>query len=196
MMKYKYSKFGPSPRTPSCMQRAYLLSIDFKVTSITEWATQLKMNPLYAILSGFEVGDTPDVGTFYDFFSRLWDSDSHNLNPNLHKLKTPVKKPKKKGYKAQPVEKITIDQLLSSLENQTFLLSDQPYGSLFDIYSKEFLRKSLDKGLINNAHLSIAGDGTPVVTSARERKHHVCDYLEKNITDCDCNRFFLSLTAI
>ena len=83
MMKYKYSKFGSSPRTPSCMQRAYLLSIDFKVTSITEWAAQLKMNPLYAILSGFEVGDTPDVGTFYDFFSRLWDSDSNKLNPNL-----------------------------------------------------------------------------------------------------------------
>ena len=26
----KYSKFGPAPRTPSCMQRSYLLSIDFK----------------------------------------------------------------------------------------------------------------------------------------------------------------------
>ncbi len=25
----KYSKFGPAPRTPSCMQRSYLLSIDF-----------------------------------------------------------------------------------------------------------------------------------------------------------------------
>ena len=121
------------------MQRSYLLSIDFKVTSITEWAAQLKMNPLYAILSGFEVGDTPGVGTFYDFFSKLWDSDSNNLNPHLYKLKTPVKNPKKKGYKAQPVENVTVDQLLSSLENQTFSLSDQPYGSLFDIYSKEFL---------------------------------------------------------
>ena len=32
-MADKYSKFGPAPRTPSCMQRSYLLSIDFKVTS-------------------------------------------------------------------------------------------------------------------------------------------------------------------
>ena len=32
-MADKYSKFGPTPRTPSCMQRSYLLSIDFKVTS-------------------------------------------------------------------------------------------------------------------------------------------------------------------
>ena len=50
-MADKYSKFGPTPRTPSCMQRSYLLSIDFKVTSLTEWAAQLKMNPLYAMLS-------------------------------------------------------------------------------------------------------------------------------------------------
>lgn len=49
------------------MQRSYLLSIDFKVTSLTDWAAQLKINPLYAILSGFEVGNTPGVGTFYDF---------------------------------------------------------------------------------------------------------------------------------
>ncbi|MDY3910274.1 MAG: hypothetical protein SOZ48_11170, partial [Eubacterium sp.] len=46
---------------------------DFKVTSLTEWAAQLKINPLYAILSGFEFGDTPGVGTFYDFLNRLWD---------------------------------------------------------------------------------------------------------------------------
>ena len=33
-MADKYSKFGPAPRTPSCMQRSYLLSIDFKVTCL------------------------------------------------------------------------------------------------------------------------------------------------------------------
>ena len=61
LLAHKYSRFGPAPRTPSCMQRSYLLSIDFKASSITEWASQLKMNPLFAILSGFQVGDTPGV---------------------------------------------------------------------------------------------------------------------------------------
>ena len=70
-MADKYSKFGPAPRTPSSMQRSYLLSIDFKVTSLTEFAAQLKMNPLYAILSGFEPSNTPGVGTFYNFINRL-----------------------------------------------------------------------------------------------------------------------------
>lgn len=120
-LKNKYSVFGPVPRTPSCMHRSYLLSLDFKVTSLTEWASQLKINPLYALLSGFDFGDTPGVGTFYDFLTRLWDSDEDNLNPHS---------------------------------------------------------------------LALAGDGTPVVTSARERKHRICDCAAKGINDCCCDRYF------
>ena len=67
LLRSKYSVFGPKPRTPSCMQRSYLLSIDFKVTSLTELAAQLKMNPLYAILSGFEVGNTPGISCVHFF---------------------------------------------------------------------------------------------------------------------------------
>ena len=186
----KYSKFGPAPRTPSCMHRSYLLSIDFKVDSITEWFSQLKINPLYAILSGFEVGDTPGIGTFYDFFSRLWDSDDNNLSSHLHKLKATVKKPDKKGSKAKPIDKVTVEDLFKQLEGTTFLIGDQPYGSLFELFKKEFLENSVRKGLINSSNLSIAGNGTPVVTSARERKHRVCDCAEKGITDCDCERYF------
>ena len=186
----KYSKFGPAPRTPSCMHRSYLLSIDFKVDSITEWVSQLKINPLYAILSGFEVGDTPGIGTFYDFFSRLWDSDDNNLSSHLHKLKATVKKPDKKGSKAKPIDKVTVEELFKQLEGTTFLIGDQPYGSLFELFKKEFLENSVRKGLINSSNLSIAGDGTPVVTSARERKHRVCECAEKGITDCDCERYF------
>lgn len=166
----KYSKFGPAPRTPSCMQRSYLLSIDFKVTSLTEWAAQLKINPLYAILSGFEVGDTPGVGTFYDFMNRLWDSDDNHLSSHIHPLKSKVKKPKTKGSKAESVEKITVAELLAELEKTSFQLDNQPYASLFRIYKKEFLDISVSKNLIHSDSLALAGDGTPVVTSHHERK--------------------------
>lgn len=47
LMRDKYSKLDPGPRISFYMQRSYLLSIDFKVTSITDWITQLKGNPLY-----------------------------------------------------------------------------------------------------------------------------------------------------
>ena len=78
-MQDKYSVFGPKPRTPSCMQRSFLLSIDFKVSSLTDWAAQLKINPLYAILSGFEFGDTPGVGVFYDFLIFLSSRSPHTI---------------------------------------------------------------------------------------------------------------------
>ena len=160
-LKDKYSKFGPKPRTPSCMQRSYLLSIAFKVTSLTAWAAQLKINPLYAFLSGFQVGDTPGVGTFYDFFKRLWDLDDNNLSPHIHPIKLKVKKPKTKGSKALSVDKVTVAELLPKLENTTFHIEDQPYGSLFQLYKNEFLDLSVSKGLIDKTSLALAGDCTP-----------------------------------
>ena len=189
-MRDKYSVFGPKPRTPSCMQRSFLLSIDFKVSSLTDWAAQLKINPLYAILSGFEFGDTPGVGTFYDFLNRVWDSDSDNLSPHIHPLKAKVKKPKTKGSKAAPVEKVSVEQLLPELENTVFCIEHQPYGSLFQLYKSEFLDQSVSKGLITPDSLALAGDGTPVVTSHRERKHRICDCASKGIMDCKCDRCF------
>ena len=191
LLRSKYSVFGPKPRTPSCMQRSYLLSIDFKVYSLTDWAAQLKINPLYAILSGFEFGDTPGVGTFYDFLDRLWDSDSSVFSPHVLPVKRKkVKKPKLKGTKAESIEKISVDQLLKQLESGSFSIDDQPYSSLFKIYNKEFLSQSVERGLLDASDLSIAGDGTPFVTSARERKHRVCNCSDKGITDCDCDRYF------
>ena len=53
------------------MHRSYLPSIDFKIYSLTDWAVQLKTHPLFATLSRFELGDAPDVSTFYDFLIRL-----------------------------------------------------------------------------------------------------------------------------
>ena len=167
------------------MQRSYLLSIDFKVTSLTEWAAQLKMNPLYAILSGFEVGNTPGVCTFYDFLNRLWNSDDDHMSPHIHPLKTKIKKPKTKGTKADSVEKVTVADLLPTLEKTDFKLDEQPYSSLFKIYQKEFLEISVSTGLIHADALALAGDGMPIVTSHRERKKRICKCKENGIHDCN-----------
>ena len=53
LMQDRYSVFGPQPRLPSDMLRSYLLSMKSKVPSLTSWASSLKQNDLYAILSGF-----------------------------------------------------------------------------------------------------------------------------------------------
>jgi hypothetical protein len=188
-MKSKYSIFGPEPRLPSCMLRSMLVALEFKVISYTDWAAQLKINPLYAIISGFTPGDTPGVGTFYDFINRLWDSDLPNFSDNEHVPKAKVKKPSKKGAKANSIEKVTVEELLHSLEINPPTTS-QPYETLFSIFKANFLDVSVEKKLINPDELALSGDGTPVVTSARERSHSICDCREKGISDCNCPRFY------
>lgn len=93
IMQEFYSLLGkPATRFPSCLLRSYLLSIALKADSITEWCRLLKITPLYAILSGFPVDDTPGVGTFYDFFNRLWQSDRNNYTNQIkHKKPKPEK---------------------------------------------------------------------------------------------------------
>ena len=112
LMQDCYSVFGPQPRLPSCMLRSYLLALKLKVTSITVWCRMLRETPLYAILSGFPFGDTPGVGTFYDFFSRIWQDDSNNLSPKdrFPKMKPP--KGKKKGDKTPCDSSSTASKLL------------------------------------------------------------------------------------
>lgn len=104
LMKDRYSSFGPEPRLPSDMLRAILVSVEFKITSYTRFAADLKENHLHANISSFEVGDTPGVGTFYDFHKRLWLSDSKNLSNAIHPPKEKPQKPKGKEEKAAVVE--------------------------------------------------------------------------------------------
>lgn len=110
------------------------------------------------------------------------------MSSHIHPLKTKIKKPKSKG--ADSVEKITVAELLPELENTQFNLDDQPYAFLFKIYKKEFLDISVNKGLIHSNSLALLGDGTPVVTSHRERKKRICDCREKGITDCKYDHYF------
>ena len=180
-MKDRYSVFGPEPRLPSDMLRSYLLSMKFKVPSLTLWASRLKQDHLYAILSGFIVGDTPGTGTFYDFMNRLWLSDKNNISDPLHPPKEKPKKPKKKGEKAAPVEKVTVFD-----PPQDFASA----ARLFEIFKSQFLDVSVENGLIDLDNLAISGDGTPVYTGARERKTRTCNCLEKGIRDCKCNRIY------
>ena len=154
IMQDRYSIFGPEPRLPSDMLRSYLLSMKFKITSITKWASALKLNPLYTILSGFQVGDTPGTGTFYDFTDRLWLSEDKNISEKIHSPKAKPKKPKKKGEKAAPVEKVTVYDLLARFEIEP-PQDLQPAGRLIEIFKSQFLDVSVQKELIDPSNLSI-----------------------------------------
>ena len=189
LMRPFYSIIGAPPRLPSHMLRSILVSTCFKIHSYTKWARQLKLNPLYAILSGFQFGDTPGIGTFYDFNHRLWDSDDKNLKPHVLPIKESVKKPKKSGEKADPITKVTVEALINKFLSEPFD-EQQPYTRLFDIFNSQFLAESQEQGLIDLNNLELAGDGTPAATSAQQRKKRVCNCKDKNIDNCSCDRYY------
>ena len=189
LMHDRYSSFGPEPRLPSDMLRAILVSVEFKIASYTRLAADLKENPLHAIISGFSVGDTPGVGTFYDFHKRLWISSDKNLSNAIHPPKQKPQKPNGREEKAAPVEKVTVEDLFRKFEQDP--PSDMaPCSRLWEIFNTFFLQHSVQLELISLKELSLAGDGTPVYTSAQERKTRICGCLENGIRDCSCNRIY------
>ena len=145
IMRDCYSVFGPEPRLPSCMLRSYLLALKLKVTSITVWARMLRETPLYAILSGFPFGDTPGIGTFYDFFSRIWMDGQNNLSQKdrFPKMKPP--KGKKKGQKTPCDSSSTASRLLPLLERWQ-LKPQNPFFLIFRLYQQQFLDQSIHRG--------------------------------------------------
>lgn len=189
LMSQRYSRLGPQPRLPSSMLRSYLLSIKLKVTSITKWVSMLRESPLYAILSGFSFGNTPGIGTFYDFFDRLWDSDSDNLSKMERFPKPKVKKGKKKGDKT-PANTETISSRLLPFLVRHPIKPNHAFSLIFQLYKAQFLDRSVHAGLILPTHLSLAGDGTPVRTSSLLRSKRLCDCREMGINDCHCKRKF------
>lgn len=96
--RYSSNSRGRKPRDPCDMLRSLLLMHKLQYTSVDKWVHALKSIPLYAVLSGFVSDSTPGVGTFYDFFNRLWLAPSPHL---MNQKKRRIKKPKKKGKKNQ-----------------------------------------------------------------------------------------------
>jgi len=189
LMRDCYSVLGAKPRLPSNMLRSILVAIMFKCHSFTNWATQLKLNPLYAILSGFHFGDTPGTGTFMISTIDFGCSKIKNLAHNLLPTKSSVKKPDSDCDKAQDITKTTVDELLNKFQFEPFD-EKQPFSRLFEIFKTEFTETSVQQGLINLYQLELAGDGTSVVTATRQRKKRICECKLNNINSCVCLRFY------
>ena len=189
ILKKCYSKFGPMPRLPSNMLRSYLLSIKLQIHSIDKWVENIRTNPFYAALSGFEPDNVPGIGTFYDFFNRIWLFKYNNFNPHIKEKNTKVKKPDKSQDKADSVEKHTADQLIETFKKEP-PSKNQAFAPLIQLFAEQFLDISIKKGLIDSDNLTLAGDGTPLPTSARYRHKRFCTCKERGINNCDCPRYY------
>ena len=191
IMQSHYSNFGPIPWSPSNLLRAMLVMVSYKCVTFTRWVTELRVSPILAIICGFAPEHIPGVGTFYNFMTRLWDLPTDNFTSHIKKPQ--AKKPKKtkgKGQKAESIESESVAQLIARLSQTQFCIDNEAYCTLHKIFRTCFLDQSISFGLLNPEKLRLAGDGTPVVTAARARSHHVCDCIKKGIFNCECPRYF------
>ena len=191
-LKDQYGRRGPKPTDPDCLLRSYLLMILTKQPSITRWVDDLRRTPLFAIMSGFEPGKTPGIGTFYDFFPRLWNAHAKNSKPHEKRRKQKPKKGTKKGEKAPTTSPGKVARLVARLLGGDHTKrSSQPFDRLFDFFQSNFLSVSADLGLLGSLDsLAIAGDGTPVVTSSLLRSKSICNCRAQGLENCRHKRFF------
>ncbi|WP_051650387.1 transposase [Selenomonas sp. AB3002] len=172
------------------MLRSYLLSIWLKSTSLVDWAERLRSDEALAILSGFSPDHTPSFGAFYDFFHRLWPG-CNNFLPHLRYLKKKPPKGKRNGEKSPSFNKDHTATIIKYFEKHSAgSILKTKLSIIGEIYSKVFLTGSMHKKLLNFRQLVLAGDGTPVKVSNRERSHSTCYCHEKGIVNCHHKRWF------
>ena len=187
-----YDAKGPQPRDPDSMLRSYLLFLMTKPeVGITEWINEMIRIPYYAIISGFEPGDIPGVGTFYDFFKRLWKASGNNLKSKKQKRKRKPKKGKKKGEKAPTTTQGKVKRLVEWLIRHSAKKTDLPPDRLFHFFQSQILAISAKLDLLGNmTALSVAGDGTPVVTAVYPRSKSTCDCRAQGLAKCNHPRIY------
>ncbi len=134
----RYFAKGPLSRDPIALIRSYLLMIKSGETSVTRWVNTLRINPMYAIISGFPEDDLPGVGTFYDFFDRCWLSESNNFHSHERVPRRKVPKGKRTGDKT-PIDTTSVSEKFSLSSKN--IPSDLPIllGSSSNFISNSFL---------------------------------------------------------
>lgn len=153
LLKDAYGERGPTPRDPASMMRSFLLLLLTNSTmSITKWVDQLYRVPLYAILSGFEPGNIPGVGTFYDFFNRLWGSEKKNVTNKIKSKNTRKRKPKKgkKGGKSPTATPGRVKRLVQWILPRLDRKKELPSDRLFDFFQSQILAVSANLGLLGD----------------------------------------------
>lgn len=187
ILKDRYSHRGTPARDPQDMLRSLLAMELSGVTSIDEWVAFLRSFPSLAILSGFTPEDTPGVGTFYDFFDRLYLMEK---SASKAKGKTRFKRKPRKNKKTKdemPTEtgpehnhkgviQRLVDRMIKEDIRQRAKGSFHKKGDylLQKIFKECFVLPSARLGIIDLENLSLAGDGTKLSTFASPYGKKIC----------------------
>lgn len=187
-----YSHQGPLPRDPASLLRSYLIFLKTNPEKgLTEWINIMKRTPIFAILSGFDLNDLPGVGTFYDFFKRLWPTVDKNIRPKKQPKRKAKPKKGKKGEKAPISKPGRVKRLVQWMLRHGGSKTNLPADRLFHFFQEQIVSVSAGLGLLGNvAALTTAGDGTPITTSVHPRSKSTCDCRARGIANCNHDRLY------
>jgi len=189
-----YNPRGEKPWDPVVLFRSYWLMVQYqRKSSITHWVQRLKDEPFWAILSGFEPGNTAGIGTLYDFETRLCDFDLGQRDLRIKKLRKHRAKPKKKlkhNQKLPPKHSGIVDKIVRRIMRD----EDKPQpvradDGLQSIFKSCFVTPSVKKGLIPN-DTYICGDGTLLASGTSPYGIKDCSCKSQGKFRCDCPRRF------
>ncbi|WP_422445604.1 hypothetical protein [Thermoanaerobacterium sp. DL9XJH110] len=173
--------------------------MDLGYHSVTKWVEVLRSDDILAVLSGFEPHNTPGVGTFYDFFDRLWLEDRKTRIERRFKLRSPIKKPKKKlkaGSK-QPVKHPgVVGKLCKRFMDGRVPFPLRAERLIQEIFARCFVDVSVHMGLIPDPlNLVLSGDGSSLRTGSSPHGVKVCD-CKRRFSDPEASWGFVSFGVL
>ena len=203
--------WGRPARDPVSMLRSCLAMMLSGETSFDGWVEQMRDEPFYALISGFEPSNVPGVGTFYDFQDRLLQrekqgrthphrpyrrrdvqdqnavhKDKYNLHPHVGIVNRLAERISGRAFAPADVDELLAGQGdMSSLPSWERVLQRLFYGC--------FVAHSVEAGLIDLNHLHVAGDGAKLPTWANPhgKKLCRCDNRGKKADErCRCHRAY------
>lgn len=188
-----FSSLGrPVLYDPVCILRSLVLMLDLGCHSVTKWASALRSDSILAVLSGFEPDKTPAVGTFYDFFDKLWLEDREARIKRRLKLRAPVKKPRKqlKAGVKQPVKHPgVVGKLAKKVMDGRTPFPLRAEKLIQEIFARCFVDVSIHIGLIPDPlELVLSGDGSSLRTGSSPHGVKVCVCRKNGVFNCDCGR--------
>jgi hypothetical protein len=194
-----YSSLGrPAAWDPVDILRSLILMTHMRVFGVTKWVGELRADRVLAVLSGFEPGKTPGVGTFYDFLHRVWRQDQKAIRARRAKLRPVKRRPEGKigpGQKLTPKHPGVVKKLVKRAKAGR-CFSRRPERMIQEIFAKCFVNPSVDLGLIHDPlALVLCGDGTPIRTGGNSSGVKVCGCKKKGVHRCGCPRRFFDSNA-
>ncbi|WP_366922067.1 transposase [Metallumcola ferriviriculae] len=183
-----YSPLGRPAKNQPELLRALVVMLHCQIHDPTKFVDKLRASPVLRAICGFEKGETPGVGTFYDLLERLWLLD--NPQKAIRKPKSKGRKRPKSGKKLPAKHPGIVKRLVDrALKGQ--VIEKRPESILQKILKECAVLPSSKLGLLGNPNkLAIAGDGAPLLTGATPYGKRICDCPSKGIYRCKCKRVF------